>query len=171
MTTQTEPITLAEPEVSETIEIDVDEANTNNRKFRENTLEDQDKLAPPVIADGSPLIAVYFPNRCKGLTFLKVAPDNYIDAALQCGFGCKDWLTRGECCKIRESTGLRLPRWLLKDPARRLDRGVYFIPELAERTEWLFVDALRASGLQSTDATASDAIARVIAIGEEVVNA
>jgi hypothetical protein len=26
--------------------------------------------------------------------------------------------------------GLRLPRWLMKDPARRLERGKYYCPEI-----------------------------------------
>jgi hypothetical protein len=54
----------------------------------------------------------------------------YIAAAWECGFGNKDFLTRSECVAIRAKKGLRLPRWLMKDPARRLERGKYFCPEI-----------------------------------------
>lgn len=54
----------------------------------------------------------------------------YIAAAWECGFGNKDFLTRSECVAIRTKKGLRLPRWLMKDPARRLERGKYYCPEI-----------------------------------------
>lgn len=64
------------------------------------------------------------------ITFAHPADPAYIKAAIECGFGAKDTLTRAECLAIRAKTGLRLPRWLMKDPARRHERGTYFCPEL-----------------------------------------
>jgi hypothetical protein len=63
-------------------------------------------------------------------TFLFKADPAYIKAAIECGFGAKDTISRAECLAIRAKTGLRLPRWLMKDPARRTERGTYHCPEL-----------------------------------------
>ena len=68
------------------------------------------------------------------VTHGKVDPE-YIKAAIACGFGTKDTLTRIDCIVIRTKTGLRLPRWLMKDPTRRRERGVYHCPELLEAAE------------------------------------
>lgn len=58
----------------------------------------------------------------------------YIEAVWVSGFGNKDFLTRAECVAIRTKTGMRLPRWLMKDPARRLERGKYYCPEIIDTT-------------------------------------
>lgn len=63
-------------------------------------------------------------------TFLFKADPEYIKAAIECGFGAKDTISRAECLAIRAKTGFRLPRWLMKDPARRTERGTYYCPEL-----------------------------------------
>ena len=64
------------------------------------------------------------------LTYAFKADPAYIKAAIECGFGAKQTLSRAECLVIRAKTGLRLPRWLMKDPLRRFDRGTYHCPEL-----------------------------------------
>lgn len=64
------------------------------------------------------------------LTYAFKADPAYIKAAIECGFGAKMTLSRAECLAIRAKTGLRLPRWLMKDPTRRQDRGTYYCPEL-----------------------------------------
>ena len=69
------------------------------------------------------------------LTYAFKADPAYIKAAIECGFGAKDTLSRAECLAIRAKTGLRLPRWLMKDPLRRFDRGTYHCPELLEAAE------------------------------------
>ena len=63
------------------------------------------------------------------------ADEDFIHAAIASGLGFRDHLTRTDCVTIRAKTGFRLPRWLMKDPARRLERGVYALPELLERSE------------------------------------
>ena len=68
------------------------------------------------------------------LAYSKADPE-YIKAAIACGFGTKDTLSRIDCIVIRTKTGLRLPRWLMKDPARRQVRGVYHCPELLEAAD------------------------------------
>lgn len=57
------------------------------------------------------------------------ADDVWIKAAQDCGF-CSNTISRDECIKVRELTGQRLPRWLMKDPTRRVARGLYACPEL-----------------------------------------
>lgn len=68
-------------------------------------------------------------------TFTHTTDPAYIKAAVAAGFGNKDTLTRAECIVIRTKTGMRLPRWLMKDPARRKDRGTYYCPELLDAAE------------------------------------
>lgn len=53
----------------------------------------------------------------------------WVTAAQAAGF-TKNTITREECIKVREVSGLRLPRWLMKDPSRRISRGYYACPEL-----------------------------------------
>ena len=60
---------------------------------------------------------------------------NYIVSAIECGFDGQDTLTRADCLAIREKTGEKLPRWLMKDDARRLGRGKYSFPELKAATD------------------------------------
>jgi hypothetical protein len=60
---------------------------------------------------------------------------NYIVAAIECGFDGRDSLTRADCLAIREATGEKLPRWLMKDDARRTGRGSYSFPELKSATD------------------------------------
>lgn len=69
------------------------------------------------------------------LTYAFKADPAYIKAAIECGFGAKMTLSRAECLAIRAKTGLRLPRWLMKDPTRRQDRGTYYCPELLEAAD------------------------------------
>ena len=57
---------------------------------------------------------------------------NYIAAAIEAGFDGCDTLSRQDCLTIRESTGEKLPRWLMKDDTRRAGRGMYSFPELKE---------------------------------------
>lgn len=70
-----------------------------------------------------------------------VAPDNvsfpythqadpvWVKAAQDSGF-TSNTISREDCIKVREKTGQRLPRWLMKDPTRRVARGLYACPEL-----------------------------------------
>lgn len=74
----------------------------------------------------------------------------YIAAAWECGFGNKDFLTRSECVAIRAKKGLRLPRWLMKDPARRLERGKYFCPEIITCTHTNTTPAQSAAPQENT---------------------
>ena len=60
---------------------------------------------------------------------------NYIVAAIECGFDGQDTLTRADCLAIREKTGEKLPRWLMKDDSRRMGRGKYSFPELKAATD------------------------------------
>ena len=60
---------------------------------------------------------------------------NYIVSAIEAGFDGKDTLTRADCLAIREATGEKLPRWLMKDDARRIGRGTYSFPELKAATD------------------------------------
>ena len=56
--------------------------------------------------------------------------NNFIACAVHCGFGGRDSLTRKEVYSICESTGIVYPRWLAKNPDRRLARGIFAFPEL-----------------------------------------
>ena len=60
---------------------------------------------------------------------------NYIVSAIEAGFDGRDSLTRADCLAIREATGEKLPRWLMKDDARRMGRGSYSFPELKAATD------------------------------------
>ncbi len=53
----------------------------------------------------------------------------WIAAAQGCGFTGNS-LTRDDCIIVREKTGHKLPRWLMKDSSRRIGRGMYACPEL-----------------------------------------
>jgi len=53
----------------------------------------------------------------------------WIAAAQESGF-TSNVISREDCIKVREKSGLRLPRWLMKDPTRRVARGLYACPEL-----------------------------------------
>ena len=55
---------------------------------------------------------------------------SFIDAAIAQGFGGRNDLTRAEVNSICDATGLVYPRWLAKNPERRIGRGLYTIPEL-----------------------------------------
>ena len=61
-----------------------------------------------------------------------VANKNYLIAACHCGYGERDWLDRAIIADIKRKTGKNFPQWLMKDKARRLKRGAYFLPELLE---------------------------------------
>jgi hypothetical protein len=56
--------------------------------------------------------------------------DNFIACAVHCGYGGRDSLTRKEVYSICETTGIVYPRWLAKNPDRRICRGGYDFPEL-----------------------------------------
>ena len=60
---------------------------------------------------------------------------NYIVSAIEAGFDGRDSLTRADCLAIRDATGEKLPRWLMKDDARRTGRGTYSFPELKAATD------------------------------------
>lgn len=85
----------------------------------------------------NPVLA--FPLRPNDPQPLK-ACKTYLVQANSVGLGDRDFLTRAECISIRigiTAVGARLsplPRWLMKDPARRISRGVYFVPELVTVT-------------------------------------
>ena len=53
----------------------------------------------------------------------------WVTAAQNCGF-VNNTISREDCIKVREKSGMRLPRWLMKDPTRRVARGLYACPEL-----------------------------------------
>jgi hypothetical protein len=40
-------------------------------------------------------------------------------------------MSRVECIAVSRSSGIKMPRWLMKCPSRRLGRGLYALPELA----------------------------------------
>ena len=56
--------------------------------------------------------------------------DNFVACAVDQGYGGRDNLTRKEVYSICEVTGIVYPRWLAKDPSRRLERGIFSFPEL-----------------------------------------
>ena len=56
--------------------------------------------------------------------------NNFIACAVHCGYGGRDNLTRKEVYSICDSTGIVYPRWLAKNPDRRLARGIFAFPEL-----------------------------------------
>jgi len=45
------------------------------------------------------------------------------------------WISRTQCLHLSELSGIKLPRWLMKDPSRRVPnvRGQYLCPELLEK--------------------------------------
>ena len=57
--------------------------------------------------------------------------NNFIACAVDQGYGNRDNLTRKEVYSICEVTGIVYPRWLAKNPDRRMARGVFAFPELA----------------------------------------
>lgn len=65
------------------------------------------------------------------------ANKNYLIAACHCGYGERDWLDRAIIADIKRRTGKNFPQWLMKDKARRIQRGVYFLPELLECSQLL----------------------------------
>lgn len=56
---------------------------------------------------------------------------NFVAASVECGFAGRDSLSRKELYTICDKTGIVYPRWLAKEPSRRLTRGMYSFPELA----------------------------------------
>lgn len=58
------------------------------------------------------------------------AEPEWLEAAVKSGFS-GDSLSREDCLAIRKNTNAKLPRWLMKDPMRRIGRGMYAIPELS----------------------------------------
>jgi len=57
---------------------------------------------------------------------------NFVDASIECGFAGRDYLTRKETYEVCKISGLVYPRWLAKDPDRRIGRGKFSFPELKE---------------------------------------
>jgi len=57
--------------------------------------------------------------------------NKFIACAVHCGYANRDSLTRKEVYSICEQTGIVYPRWLAKNPDRRIGRGDYSFPELA----------------------------------------
>tara|TARA_Y100000034_G_C6844531_1_gene382424 strand:+ start:168 stop:602 length:435 start_codon:yes stop_codon:yes gene_type:complete len=70
--------------------------------------------------------------------------NNFVACAVHCGYAGRDSITRKEVYDICGQTGIVYPRWLAKNPSRRLGRGEYSFPEL------------KAAG--STTITAPDAV-------------
>jgi hypothetical protein len=60
----------------------------------------------------------------------------WVDAAIAAGF-TSDLISRKQALKVKQATGARLPRWLMKDPSRRRGRGNYSCPEIPERIKEL----------------------------------
>lgn len=60
---------------------------------------------------------------------------NFVAASVANGYSGRTNLTRKEVYAICDESGLTYPRWLAKDPDRRLSRGKYAFPELAEAGE------------------------------------
>ncbi len=55
---------------------------------------------------------------------------NFVQCAVASGYSNRDTLTRKEVYDICDQTGIVYPRWLAKNPDRRLGRGEYSFPEL-----------------------------------------
>ena len=60
----------------------------------------------------------------------------WVDAAIAAGF-TSDIITRKQALKVKQTTGQRLPRWLMKDASRRRGRGAYACPEIPARIQEL----------------------------------
>lgn len=60
---------------------------------------------------------------------------DFVAASVAHGYANRTNLTRTEVYEICDESGLPYPRWLAKDPDRRLSRGKYAFPELAEAGE------------------------------------
>jgi len=56
---------------------------------------------------------------------------NFVAASVECGYAGRDSLSRKELYAVCEKTGIVYPRWLAKNADRRLGRGMYSFPELA----------------------------------------
>lgn len=65
-------------------------------------------------------------------TPMDVRISNFVDASIELGYGGRDYLTRQETKLISNNSGLPYPRWLAKNIDRRLERGKFSFPELAE---------------------------------------
>ena len=63
---------------------------------------------------------------------MDVRISNFVDASIELGYAGRDYLTRQETKEITKESGLPYPRWLAKNQDRRLDRGKFSFPELAE---------------------------------------
>ena len=73
------------------------------------------------------------PNAIRGKRMSMDAKiSNFVDASIECGFAGRDYLTRQETYGVCNTTGLVYPRWLAKDPERRIGRGKFSFPELKE---------------------------------------
>ena len=57
---------------------------------------------------------------------------NFVDASVELGYAGRDYLTRQETKEITSESGLPYPRWLAKNQDRRIGRGKFSFPELAE---------------------------------------
>jgi hypothetical protein len=57
------------------------------------------------------------------------ADDEWLAHAFRSGYSGNS-LMREDCLNISKKTGCTLPRWLMKDPTRRITRGCYACPEL-----------------------------------------
>lgn len=57
------------------------------------------------------------------------ADPKWLDAAFKTGYN-GDTIDRVGCQQVADESGSKLPRWLMKDPLRRVARGVYAVPEL-----------------------------------------
>ena len=63
---------------------------------------------------------------------MDVRISNFVDASIELGFAGRDYLTRQETKEITKESGLPYPRWLAKNADRRIGRGKFSFPELAE---------------------------------------
>lgn len=69
------------------------------------------------------------PPGAASFPYTEDADPDWIKAAKELGLKTPT-ITRADCMMVREKTGMRLPRWLMRDPSRRLSRGTYACPEL-----------------------------------------
>jgi len=68
-------------------------------------------------------------NNAVSFPYTHPADEEWLRNAVSVGFDCTS-ISRDACIEIREKTGAKLPRWLMKDPSRRIARGLYACPEL-----------------------------------------
>tara|TARA_Y100000310_G_scaffold282827_1_gene304354 strand:+ start:183 stop:560 length:378 start_codon:yes stop_codon:yes gene_type:complete len=98
--------------------------------------------------------------------------DNFVACAVACGYASRDSLTRKEVYSICETTGIVYPRWLAKNPDRRLARGEYSFPELAAAGSTT-IDVAPGHGVEGDDLDdmyTTDDLDPNIGVGDDMVD-